>query len=309
MKTILASFFLSLIIPVSNACTNLLVTSGASADGSNIITYLADSHILYGELYFYPAADHTEGTMRDIYNWDSGKFHGRFKEAKHTLQVIGNMNEHQLVIAETTFGGRKELQDTSAILDYGSLIYITLQRASTAREAIKIMTSLVNEYGYYSSGESFSIADPNQVWLMEMIGKGVGNKGAVWVALRVPDGYICAHANESRIRTFSLKDKNNCIYSTDVISFRARRAILKGKTMNSVLPTHTHPMTFTRYAFAKRACGVSSAGQRPARIFLPILFREEDTNARLPLWIKPDKPIGVKEAMSAHARPLRRNSL
>jgi dipeptidase len=185
-----------------------------------MVTYAADSHTLYGELYFQPAQDHPAGAMRDIYEWDTGKFLGRIPQPAHTYSVVGNMNEFQLAIGETTFGGRSELGSQSgAIMDYGSLIYVTLQRAKTAREAIEVMTNLVKEFGYYSSGESFSIADPNEVWILEMIGKGEGEKGAVWVAVKIPDGYISGHANQARITTFPLNDKENCVYSPDVISF------------------------------------------------------------------------------------------
>ncbi|PKO95234.1 MAG: dipeptidase, partial [Bacteroidetes bacterium HGW-Bacteroidetes-9] len=217
MKTtaafMIAAFFS---LSAAMACTNFLVTKGASTDGSTMITYAADSHTLYGELYFRPAADYPDGTMLDIYEWDTGKYLGKIKQVRHTYSVVGNMNEHQLSIGETTYGGKDGLVDTTGIVDYGSLMYITLQRAKTAREAIRIMGELVAEYGYYSSGESFSIADPNEVWILEMIGKGspqvvkdkrgrsrtVYNKGAVWVAMRIPDGYISGHANQARITTF-----------------------------------------------------------------------------------------------------------
>ena len=192
------------------ACTNFLVTPGASVNGTSMITYAADSHVLYGELYFRPAADYPPGTMLDVYEWDTNRFLGRIPQVSHTYSVVGNMNEHQVAIGETTYGGRYELVDTTGIVDYGSLMYITLQRARTAREAIMIMGELVETYGYHSSGESFSIADPNEVWIMEMIGKGTTlvtqdgrtynkDKGAVWVAVRIPDGYVCGHANQARI--------------------------------------------------------------------------------------------------------------
>ena len=201
------------------ACTNLIVGKGASKDGSVIISYSADSYGMFGQLYHYPAAKHEKGAMRKIYEWDSGKFLGEIKEAEQTYNVVGNMNEFQVTIGETTFGGRHELVDKNGIMDYGSLIYVALQRSRTAKEAIKVMTDLVKEYGYYSGGESFSIADPNEAWIMEMIGKGEGVKGAVWVAVRIPDDCIAAHANQSRIHQFPLDDKENCIYSPDVISF------------------------------------------------------------------------------------------
>src|SRR3712207_4252895 len=184
------------------ACTNLIVGKNASADSSTIVSYSADSYGLFGELYHYPAATYPEGTMMKVHEWDTGKYLGEIEQARRTYNVIGNMNEFQLTIGETTFGGRPELTDSTGIIDYGSLIYITLQRARTAREAIKVMTDLVQQYGYYSSGESFTIADPNEIWIMEMIGKGPGIRGAVWVAVRVPDDCISAHANQARIHRF-----------------------------------------------------------------------------------------------------------
>ena len=210
-----------------DACTSLIATRGASADGSSMITYAADSHTLYGELYNQPAADHAKGAMRKIFDWDSGSYRGEIPEVSHTYATIGNMNEHGLTIAESTWGGRPELEG-SGLIDYGSLIYITLQRAKTAREAIKVMTDLVNEYGYGSEGESFSIADPEEVWVMELIGKGQKDKGAVWVARRVPDGYISGHANHARIHKFPLHEAET-IYSPDVIEFARQQGYFSGK--------------------------------------------------------------------------------
>ena len=212
------------------ACTNLIATKGAMADGSNVVTYAADSHSLYGELYHQPAADHPKGAMRKVVEWDTGKPLGEIPEVPHTYNVVGNMNEHQLVIAESTWGGRKECMDTTgqAIIDYGSLIYITLQRAKTAREAIDIMADLVDKYGYASSGESFSIADKDEVWVMELIGKG-SEKGAVWIAVRIPDGAISGHANQPRIRRVDFKDKQNVKYSKDVVDFARKKGWYKGK--------------------------------------------------------------------------------
>ena len=184
----------------ADACTGLLVGKKASTDGSVMISYAADSHTLYGELYRWPAAVWPEGAMLEITEWDTGKPLGKIKQARETYSVVGNMNEYQVAITESTFGGRPELVDTTGIMDYGSLIYVALQRSKSAREAIKVMTDLVAEYGYYSGGESFSIADKNEAWIMEMVGKGPGRKGAVWVAIRIPDDCISAHANQSRIQ-------------------------------------------------------------------------------------------------------------
>ncbi|MEF9931042.1 MAG: C69 family dipeptidase, partial [Bacteroidales bacterium] len=211
-KTILAVVAILLSFNISEACTNILITKGASKDGSVMVTYSADSHTLYGELYHTSANIFPKGSKLKIFEWDSGKYNGEISQIEKTFSTMGNMNEHQLIITETTFGGRGELVDTTGIVDYGSLIYITLQRAKTAREAIKIMGDLVAEYGYASGGESFSIADKEEVWIMEMVGKGTKlnkkginiNKGANWVAIRIPDGYVSAHANHSRITTFPL---------------------------------------------------------------------------------------------------------
>ena len=213
----------------SNACTNVLVTKGASTDGSNMVSYAADSHQLYGELYYAPAGVWKAGDMRQINEWDTGKYLGMIPQVGRTYQRVGNMNEHQLIIAETTYGGRPELEDPKGVMDYGSLIYVALERAKTAREAIDIIVDLANTYGYYSSGESFSLADKDEVWVMDLIGKGSDNKGIVWVARRVPDGYICAHANQARISTFPLNDPENCIYAPDVITFAREKGYFNGE--------------------------------------------------------------------------------
>jgi dipeptidase len=215
---------------MGEACTNLIATKGATTDGSVMVTYAADSHTLYGALYHIPAAKHNAGEMRKIVDWDTGKYLGEIPEVAETYNVIGNMNEHQVVIAESTWGGHEELADTTgnSIVDYGSLMYIALQRSKTARQAIDVMTDLVAKYGYASEGESFSIADKNEVWVMEMIGKGA-EKGAVWIAVRIPDGAISGHANEPRIRKVNLKDKENVRYAKDMISFARKRGYFSGK--------------------------------------------------------------------------------
>ena len=210
------------------ACTNFLVGKDASVDGSTMISYAADSYALYGFLHFVPAANHPEGAVREVKDWDTGKPLCTIPQVAHTYNVVGNMNEHQLAIGETTWGGRPELESGEGI-DYGSLIYIALERCKTAREAIKCMTDLVAEYGYASSGETFSIADPNEVWLMELIGKGKVEKGAVWVATRVPDDCIAAHANQARFTTINFKDKENWMWSKDVVSFARKQGYFEGK--------------------------------------------------------------------------------
>ena len=281
------------------ACTNLLVTKGASEDGSTMLTYSADSYQMFGELYHYPAAKYRPGTMLDVYEWDApGHLLGQIPQVRQTYNVIGNMNEKQVAITETTFGGRPELCRPNGILDYGSLIYITLQRAASAREAIEIMTSLVAEYGYYSEGESFSIADPDEVWIMELIGKGEKEKGAVWVARRVPDGYICAHANQARITTFPLDDPQNCLYSPDVISFARKMGYFSGEDADFDFSAAYCPLDFTQLRF----CGarVWSIFQRSCAGFGDRYLRYamgDATAERMPLWIKPDRKLSVLDAM------------
>lgn len=281
------------------ACTNLLVTRGASSDGSTMITYSADSYQLYGELYHYPAAEYPAGAMLDVYEWDvPGHLLGRIPQVRRTYNVLGNMNEKQVVIAETTFGGRPELCRPNGILDYGSLIYIALQRAASARQAIGIMTELVAEYGYYSEGESFSIADKDEVWIMELIGKGEAEKGAVWVARRVPDGYICAHANQARITTFPLDDPQNCLYSPDVISFARRMGYFSGADADFDFSAAYCPLDFAQIRFCEAR--VWSILRRANRAIGPAYqaYALGDARApRMPLWVRPDEKLSVRDAM------------
>jgi len=283
--------------PKANACTNILVTKNASADGSTIVSYAADSHDLYGELYHWPAATYPDGTMLDIYEWDTGKYLGKIKQAKQTYSVIGNMNEYQVTIGETTFTGVEKLQDTTGIVDYGSLIYIALQRSRTAREAIQVMTSLVKEYGYYSTGESFSIADPNEVWIMEMIGKGVGNNGAVWVAQRIPDGMVSGHANHARITTFDSKDTDNVMCSPDVVDFAIQAGLYNGNKKDFSFSDTYNPLDFEAQRFSEAR--VWSA----FRIMNPAMEKYADyakgtSKERMPLYIKPAKKVSVRDVMN-----------
>lgn len=283
-------------------CTSLIAAKGATADGSVMVSYAADSHNLYGELYTQPAADHEKGAMRKVVEWDTGKPLGEIPEAAHTYATVGNMNEHGLVIAESTWGGRHELAGTG-LIDYGSLIYITLQRAKTAREAIRVMTDLVKTHGYASEGESFSIADGEEAWIMDLIGKGKADKGAVWVARRIPDGHIAGHANHPRIHYFPLKDKSGeTLYSPDVIKFARSQGYFDGKDED--------------FDFSK-AYGVTDFGALrgcDARVwayfnrftpgmdkYLPWIDRAE--GEPMPLWVKPAKPLtasDMKWAMRDH---------
>ena len=316
----LYTFFLSCLALTfsvrSEACSNVLVTKGASVDGSNMITYAADSHALFGELYFLPAADWKAGSMREVRDWDTGRYLGMIPQPAHTYQRVGNMNEHQVIIAETTYGGRHELCDTTGIVDYGSLIYIALERAKTAREAIQVMTTLPQEYGYFSEGESFSIADKDEVWILEVIGKGMKmvdgknvNKGIVWVARRVPDGYICAHANQSRISTFPLDDPENCMYSEDVITFAREMGYFDGKDEDFSFCDAYAPLDFMAMrgceARAWSAFNILTQGNftfvdeggneitRPANDYLDYAMGFDKTK-RFPLFVKPSEKVSLK---------------
>ncbi len=279
----------------THACTNFLITKGASSDGTTMISYAADSHVLYGELYFWPAADYPKGSKLKVYEWDTGKFLGEIDQVEHTYQVTGNLNEYGLSIGETTYGGRHELVDTTGIVDYGSLMYITLQRAKTAREAIQVMSDLVEKYGYYSSGESFSIADPNEAWIMEMIGKGPGNTGAVWVAQRIPDGFISAHANQARITTIDFKDSDNFMYSKDVVKFAKKMNYFDGEKEEFSFSDVYAPLDYgaIRFCEARVWSFFNMANPEVAQKYLPYI--EGNSNERMPLYIKPAKKLSYRD--------------
>lgn len=280
------------------ACTNLIVGKNASADGSTIVSYSADSYGLFGELYHYPAGTYKKGTQVDIYEWDTGRYLGQIEQVRQTYNVIGNMNEYQLTIGETTFGGREELVDTTGVIDYGSLIYLGLQRSRTAREAIRVMTDLVQEYGYCSSGESFTIADPNEVWIMEMIGKGPHVRGAVWVAVKVPDDCISAHANQSRIHQFDMSDKDNCMYSPDVISFAREKGYFTGMNKDFSFADAYSPLDFgmRRYCEARVWSFFNMFTDRGSE-FLPYI--EGKSNEPMPLFVKPNRKLSVQDVKNA----------
>jgi len=302
MKKIIAVIALLFVISTSFPCTNLLVGKKASTDGSTLISYAADSYALYGELYHWSAREYSPGEMLKVYEWDSGKYLGEIPQVLRTYNVIGNMNEHQLAIGETTFGGRSELSDSTGIMDYGSLIYITLQRAKNAREAISIMTGLVRDYGYYSSGESFSIADPNEVWVMEMIGKGPGNKGAVWVAVRIPDDCVSAHANQARIQQFPMNDPENCIYSPDVISVARERGYFDGDDADFSFAKAYAPLDFgaLRYCEARVWSFFNKVNKDMAQY---VTYAQGKTTDPMPLYIKPDRKLSaqdIQEMMRDH---------
>ena len=278
----------------TSACTNLIVGKAASTDGSVIVSYSADSFGMFGHLYHSPAATHEQGEMLDIYDWDTAKYLGQIKQVPKTYNVIGNINEFQVTIGETTFGGRPELADSTGIIDYGSLIYIALQRASTAREAIQVMTELVKEYGYYSEGESFTVADPNEAWILEMIGKGPGVRGAVWVAVRIPDDCIAAHANQSRIHKFDTDDKENCMYSPDVISFAREKGYFNGMNKDFSFADAYNPLDFggLRYCEAR----VWSFYRRHnAEMDKYLSYIKGESDEPMPLYIKPAHKVSVQD--------------
>ena len=309
LKSALCAAFAMMSVQSGLACTNVLVTKGASKDGSVFVTYAADSHQLYGELYFTPAGFFKPGVMLNVTEWDTGRFLGQIPQIGRTYQTVGNMNEHQLIITETTYGGRPELYDPDGIMDYGSLIYITLQRARTAREAIQIIADLANEYGYASSGESFSIADKNEVWIMELIGKGSKldrkgrnvRKGIVWVAARVPDGYICAHANQARITNIDFNDPENWLYSEDVVDFAREMGYFEGADEEFSFCDAYAPLTFSGmrgcesrvWAAYNILCDGMIDG-RPAEEYLDFAMGYNADN-RLPLFVKPAEKISFKE--------------
>jgi dipeptidase len=312
----------------SVACTNFLVTKGASADGSVMVSYSADSHVLYGELYHWPAASWPAGSMLDVYEWDTGKFMGKIPQAHQTYNVIGNMNEYQVAIGETTYGGREELlKQPHAIIDYGSMMYIALQRSKTAREALKVMTELVAQYGYASEGESISVTDKNEAWIFEIIGKGEGQKGAVWVAMRIPDGYVCAHANHPRITIFaeadgkksinySQRDKlmnpeAECYYADDVISFAQAKGYFTGENKDFSFSDTYAPLDFegARFCEIRVWSFFKSVNKEMEKYFdyadgkikYDKVFEDGRQNLngyptnRMPLWIKPDHLIELHE--------------
>ena len=278
------------------ACTNLIVGKNASADGSVIVSYSADDFGSFGYLRHFAAGKHGKGSMRPVYNWETNNYAGEIEEAAETYNVIGNMNEHQLTITETTFGGRPELVDSTGLLDYGSLIYITLQRAKTAREAIRVMTDLIDRYGYNSGGESFTIADENEAWVMDLIGKGPGRKGAVWVAMRVPDDCICAHANQSRIRRFPMDDPENCLYAKDVVELAREKGYYKGKDSDFSFCEAYAPADFSALRFCEaRVWSFFNRYAEGMDRYLPYASGEDLQGEPMPLFVRPERKLSVQD--------------
>ncbi|MBS4001033.1 MAG: C69 family dipeptidase [Desulfobulbaceae bacterium] len=297
-KIFLTLTFLMLASSQVYTCTNLLVTKGASADGSTMITYNADAGGFMEPLFYLPAATWGDNDSLEVHDWDTGKYLGKIKQVKQTYLVVGNMNEYQVAIGETTFTGLTELRDTNGIVDYGSLMRITLQRSKTAREAIKVMTDLVAQYGYYSTGESFSIADAEEVWMLEMIGKGGKEKGAVWVAVKIPDGYIAAHANQARIRNFPLNDPDNCIYSKDVISFAQKNGYYDPKKDGEFSFADTYnPLEPGGLLFCEGRVWSLFRGAAPKANLSPDYWRAVEGATPYPLYIKPDNKLKVSDVI------------
>lgn len=296
MKSLVLSAAMLLASSGAFACSNLIVGKKASVDGSVMVSYNADDYGMFGHLCHYPAGTHPKGSMRQIYDWDSGVYHGEIEEAPVTYNVIGNINEFQLSIGETTYGGREEMVDSTGILDYGSLIYVTLQRAKTAREAISVMTSLVEKYGYNSEGETFSICDPNEAWIMEMQGTGAGSKGVVWVALRIPDDAICAHANQSRIGKFNMKDKKNVLYSKNVISYARKMGWFNGKDSEfSWKNTYAFPDFSGRRFCDARVWSFFNHYADGFDRYLPWALGKDKDAEDMPLWIVPNRKLSVAD--------------
>ena len=296
MKSLVLSAAMLLASSGAFACSNLIVGKKASVDGSVMVSYNADDYGMFGHLCHYPAGTHPKGTMRQIYDWDSGVYHGEIEETPVTYNVIGNINEFQLSIGETTYGGREEMVDSTGILDYGSLIYVTLQRAKTAREAISVMTSLVEKYGYNSEGETFSICDPNEAWIMEMQGTGAGSKGVVWVAMRIPDDAICAHANQSRIGKFNMKDKKNVLYSKNVISYARKMGWFNGKDSDfSWKNTYAFPDFSGRRFCDARVWSFFNHYADDFDRYLPWALGKDKDAEDMPLWIVPNRKLSVAD--------------
>ena len=300
-KRLLLLVFASMVFCVmSKACTNFIVGSKASTDGSVICSYNADDYGMFIGLCHYPAVQHQKGEMRKVYDWDTGVYHGELPETEVTYNVIGNINEWQVTIGETTYGGREEMVDPSGLLDYGSLIYIALQRSRTAREAIDVMTSLAERYGYNSEGETFTICDSKEAWIMEMMGKGPDSKGVVWVAVRIPDNAICGHANQSRIGRFDMKDKANVRYSKDVVKFARAKGWYEGKDEDfSWKMAYAFPDFGGRRYCDARVWAFFNRFKAGFDRYLPWALGKDKDAEDMPLWIVPDRKLSVHDVMMA----------
>ena len=304
MKRFFTSMAVCTIVASAFACTNFIVGKKASTDGSVICSYNADSYGAYMPLYHYPAAKHQKGDKRKVYEWDTNKYLGEIDEVLETYNVVGNINEWQVTIGETTYGGREEMADSTGIIDYGSLIYIALQRSKSAREAIQVMTSLVEQYGYCSEGETFTICDPNEAWIMEMQGCGpdrsVSKERTVWVAMRVPDDCICAHANQSRIGKFDMKDKQNVLYSKNVIKFARKKGWFTGRDEEfSWKKAYAAPDFSGRRICDARAWSFFNMYKKGMDRYIPWIMGIDKDAEDFPLWVVPDKKLSVEDVMTA----------
>lgn len=300
MRLLFCTMLAATSVLASWACTNIIVGKKASVDGSVLVSYSADSYGCYGVMQHFAPGCHPQGSVRPVYDWETNAYKGTITEAPVTYNVVGNMNEHQVTIAETTFGGREELVDTTGLLDYGSLIYIALQRSRTAREAIDVMTSLVEEYGYCSEGETFTLADPQEAWIMEMVGKGPGVKGAVWVAVRIPDDCVCAHANQSRIHRFMHYDKKECLFAKDVVSFARSKGLYKGKDKDFDFAATYCPIDFS----GARACEARVWGFYRLCVdgmdrYFEYASGKDLTATPMDLFYRPNKQLSVQDVQAA----------
>ena len=300
MRLLFCTMLAATSVLASWACTNIIVGTNASVDGSVLVSYSADSYGCYGVMQHFAPGCHPQGSVRPVYDWETNAYKGTIPEAPVTYNVVGNMNEHQVTIAETTFGGREELVDTTGLLDYGSLIYIALQRSRTAREAIDVMTSLVEEYGYCSEGETFTLADPQEAWIMEMVGKGPGVKGAVWVAVRIPDDCVCAHANQSRIHRFMHYDKKECLFAKDVVSFARSKGLYKGKDKDFDFAATYCPIDFS----GARACEARVWGFYRLCVdgmdrYFEYASGKDLTATPMDLFYRPNKQLSVQDVQAA----------
>ena len=300
MKKLFALLSFALMASYSSACTNFIVGKNASADGSVICSYNADDYGMFIGLAHYAAGKHPKGRMRDVVDWDTHRYIGQIPEAPETYNVIGNINEYQVTIGETTYGGREEMVDPKGGIDYGSLIYIALQRSKTAREAIRVMTTLAETYGYCSEGETFTICDPNEAWIMEMMGKGPGSKSVVWVAQRIPDNAICGHANQSRIGKFNMKDKQNVMYSKDVVKFAREKGWYTGKDADfSWKKAYAAPDFSGRRICDARVWAFFNRFVKGMDRYLPWALGKDKSAEDMPLWVIPDKKLSVQDVEAA----------
>ena len=300
MKKVFALLTFALLASYSSACTNFIVGKNASADGSVICSYNADDYGMFIGLAHYAAGKHPKGAMRDVVDWDTHRYIGQIPEAPETYNVIGNINEYQVTIGETTYGGREEMVDPKGGIDYGSLIYIALQRSKTAREAIRVMTTLAETYGYCSEGETFTICDPNEAWIMEMMGKGPGSKSVVWVAQRIPDNAICGHANQSRIGKFNMKDKQNVMYSKDVVKFARQKGWFTGKDADfSWKKAYAAPDFSGRRICDARVWAFFNRFVKGMDRYLPWALGKDKNAEDMPLWVVPDRKLSVQDVEAA----------